>query len=92
MSTEAKPGKASPTQGDLAQAFIEVRGALDGMRACLEHQPIDMLALAKGYASLARAMVAATRASGQTSSRFDAVAKALDLRTPKSALQRFLQP
>lgn len=61
------------------------------MRETLAHQPIDMLALAKGYANLARAMVAATTASGQTSSRFDAAQKALDLRTPKSALSRFLQ-
>lgn len=46
--------------------------------------------MAKAYAALASAMLELARAQGQTSMRFEAVVKALDLTTPKSALRQFL--
>lgn len=70
--------------------FAGVRTALGHMRQVLDGGEVDMIALAKAYAALAQAMHADVLRAGQTSMRFEAVVKALDLRTPKSQLARFL--
>lgn len=54
-------------------------------------QLIDTLAVAESFKAVAMQLLQATHSTGQTSKRFTAVAKALDLATPKSTLQAFLQ-
>ncbi|MDX2021222.1 MAG: hypothetical protein SF187_13360 [Deltaproteobacteria bacterium] len=54
-------------------------------------QLIDTLAVAESFKAVAMQLLQATYSTGQTSKRFMAVVKALDLATPKSALQAFLQ-
>jgi len=70
--------------------FSPVRASLSDMQACLAAPSVDLIGLAKAYAALAGAMLEATRNAGQTSMRFEVVARALDLRTNKSVLKRFL--
>lgn len=53
-------------------------------------KPVNMIKFAEGYQSLARAYVRAIESEGRTSMRAQAVIKALDLSTPKSALLTFL--
>lgn len=62
------------------------------MRQVLDAHEVDLIALGKAYAALAVAVHEDVTRAGQTSMRFEAVRRALDLRTPKSALQRFLEP
>ena len=71
-------------------AFADVRAALERMRDLSSAEPVDLLAMGKAYAALSRAMCEATRASGQSSVRFDAAAKALELTTKKSDLAAFV--
>lgn len=72
------------------EVYAAARAQLTAMDQALSAEPIDLMGLAKHYAALSIAMVDVARAAGQTSVRFEAVRRALDLRTPKSALQRFL--
>ena len=71
--------------------------AWDGLRAgvarldALSRQPtVNLVDLGKAFRAVAEGMVAVTAASGQTSARFEAVVRALDFKTPKSALAAFL--
>ena len=70
--------------------FANVRKHLSEMQQLTSATQVDLVALGKCYAGLAQAMLAAIERVGQSSMRFTAVQKALDLRTTKSALQRFL--
>ncbi len=70
--------------------FAATRTRLGGMRQALEASPVDLMALAKSYAALANAVHEDVTRAGQSSMRFEAVCKALDLRTKKSELQRFV--
>lgn len=80
------PSRVSPD----VPSWAEVRRHIREMDAAFDDQDLTPLVLAKGFAGLAEAMCAAMEADGATSSRFRAVVKALDLKTPKGALQRFL--
>ena len=71
-------------------AFADLESALDVMRALCERDRVHLIELAKAYQKLASAMVAVASATGRPSLRFDAVVRALDLTTPKSALRSFL--
>ncbi len=72
-------------------AWDELRRATDALRALIEAPHADLIALGKAYAGVAHAMVGCAAAAGQTSMRFQAAAKALDLRTSKSALREFVE-
>jgi len=70
--------------------WIALRQRLAALDEKLAPAELDTLDVAKGFAALAVAMLAAVRSSGAQSMRFAAVAKALDLKTPKSHLEAFL--
>lgn len=70
-------------------AWDALREALARMQRLVEGDSLHLVDLGKAYAALASAMLAAAEASGQTSARFRAVARALDLRTPRSAIEAF---
>lgn len=70
--------------------WLVVRQRLAELEEKLTPPELDSLDVAKGFAALAVAMLAAVRSSGAQSMRFGAVAKALDLKTPKSHLEAFL--
>lgn len=70
--------------------FANARAQLDALQQELSKPSVDLIAMAKAYAAFARALLAAVEQAGQSSMRFQAVVKALDLTTPKSALRRFL--
>jgi len=72
------------------EVYAKAQTQLAAMDRALAAEPIDLIGLAKAYAALSTAMVDVAQAAGQSSARFDAVQKALDLRTAKSALQAFL--
>lgn len=72
-------------------AWDALRAALARMSTLTEAPEASLVALGKAYAGLAEAVLAVAEASGQTSARFAAVKKALDLKTPKSALEAFLR-
>jgi hypothetical protein len=71
-------------------AFEQLRVSVKALDALVSAPAADPNGLAKAYASVARAMDAVAASMGLPSARFRAVVKALDLRTPKSALQAFL--
>lgn len=71
-------------------AWADVRRRLREMDAAFDRDGLTALVLAKNFAALAQAFLQAMEADGQTSSRFRAVVKALDLKTPSSQLARFL--
>lgn len=73
-----------------AAVWQDVRTCLRAMDAQLERDEITALDLAKCFASLSQAFLLAMEAGGTGSSRFRAVVKALDLKTPASELKRFL--
>lgn len=73
------------------EAFEALRASHAAMGALLEQPRVNLVELAKAYQAIASAMVAIARASGRPSLRFDAVERALDLRTPKSALRAFVE-
>lgn len=70
--------------------FARVRACLAQMQQALDGEQVDLIVLAKTYTALAQALLADVQRTGQSSMRFEAVCKALDLRTTKSELQRFL--
>ena len=70
-------------------AWDALRAALARMQSLLDADAVHLVDLGKAYAALASAMLAAAEASGQTSARFRAVVRALDLRTPRSAIEAF---
>lgn len=67
-----------------------LRERIDALRALTDRPSVSLVELGKAYQALARAMLEVATASGQTSARFEAVVRALDLKTPKSALHAFL--
>ncbi len=60
------------------------------MTAMLAQPSFSLTDFAKSYEASAHELLAAVKAHGLSSLRFEAAAKALDLRTPKSALERFV--
>jgi hypothetical protein len=73
-------------------AWDEVRGELQRLATLLE-QPQDakrLYAFADGFVRLAKAYHTALKADGKSSVRVQAVEKALDLKTAKSELTRFV--
>jgi hypothetical protein len=81
------PRLEADTQGD---AWDHLRAALSRLDAIAASPRADLVALGKAYAALAEAMREVALAAGQSSARFDAAARALDLRTPKSAIEAFV--
>jgi hypothetical protein len=73
-----------------APAWLLVRERLAELDALLTPESIDSLAVAKAFEKVASALLVATEVSGNSSIRFTAVVKSLDLKTPKSALQSFV--
>ena len=71
-------------------AWEALKDRAEALAATCSGGQVDLLALAKAYAAFAVAIGEAAEAAGQTSMRFEAAAKALDLRTPRSALTAFL--
>lgn len=70
--------------------FAAVRMRLTEMQHTLEGPSVDLMAFAKAYANLASAVLLDVQRAGQSSIRFEAVCKALDLRTTKTELQTFV--
>ena len=72
-------------------AFDALREAHAKMGEQLTAPEVNLVSLAKAYQSLANAMAGMANASGRGSLRFEAVVRALDLRTPKSSLRAFME-
>ncbi|HJL16354.1 MAG TPA: hypothetical protein RMH99_11900 [Sandaracinaceae bacterium LLY-WYZ-13_1] len=73
------------------EAWDTLRDRLDRLRALADRPEVNLVDLGKAYQAVAGAMLEAARASGQSSARFEAVVRALDLKTPKSKLRAFLE-
>ena len=71
-------------------AWDTLRGALDTMQAVAGAPRASHVELGKAFAAVASAMLEVAHAAGQTSVRYSAVAKALELRTKKSLLEAFV--
>ncbi len=71
-------------------AWTAVSVELSTLDPLLAAKPVNALAVAKQFQALAAAMRVAMESHGTASSRFRAVTKALDLKTPKSKLAAFL--
>jgi len=74
-----------------AHPFATTRLRLMEMQAALGGTQVDLITLAKAYAALANALFDDVQRTGQSSMRFEAVCKALDLRTAKSELLAFVR-
>ena len=70
--------------------WLALRQRVEELALLLQGPNIDSLAVGKAFALVANSLKTATATTGQTSMRFDAVVKALDLTTPKSALTAFV--
>ena len=57
----------------------------------LDQPQFNLVQFAKLYEESAKTLLKAVKEQGLSSSRFEAAAKALDLNTAKSKLERFLQ-
>jgi hypothetical protein len=80
-------------QDDLHRAWNAVREQLTRLTASVDGAPdghVDLMRFADGYLALAKAYLIALTLQGKTSMRVESVVRALDLKTPKSALERFL--
>lgn len=73
-------------------AWEALRRASRGLHALSAAETVSLHTLGKAFADVAGAMLAVTAAAGQTSVRYRAVHKALDLRTKKSELTGFVDP
>lgn len=71
--------------------FEELRQAIEALRALTEAPSVNLVELGKAYQRLARTLEAAATEQGPSSMRFAAVVKALDLTTPKSTIEAFLE-
>ncbi len=71
--------------------FEALRHALDAMRALTEQPRVNLVTLAKAFQRVAVTMRAAATEHGPPSTRLAAVERALDLKTPKSRLEAFLE-
>ena len=67
-----------------------VRAHLRDFNTMLEGQIVNPMEMGKLYGELAQSLLEAIQKSGRSSLRFQAAAKALDLKTPKSQLESFL--
>ena len=65
------------------------RKHLREMDAMLDGKSFNLVQIAKLFQASAAAMLEGVKAQGMSSLRFSAVVVALDLKTPKSALERF---
>lgn len=74
-------------QGSEWQAVLQ---QLHVLIAAFDRQDTTSLELAKGFAALAGTFLEAMESGGTSSTRFRAVVKALDLKTPSSKLKLFL--
>ena len=74
-----------------SEAFDALRAALARLSALAGEPRVNLVELARAYQALATAMARLARDAGRPSLRFDAIERALDLRTPKSALRAFLE-
>ena len=72
------------------ERFAELREALAALQALTEQPEVNLVAIGKAYQRVATTLRAATTEHGPPSMRFAAVEKALDLTTPKSAIEAFL--
>jgi hypothetical protein len=72
------------------RAVSEHLAAMTAAVAAAQDGRVDLMRFAEGYAALSRAYLAALMQQGKTSMRVECVVKALDLKTPKSALEKFL--
>ena len=79
-----------PSQYPASPEWLALQSHVHELASLLGTSTIDTLAVAKAFARVAKSLHAATAASGESSLRFDAVVKALDLTTPKSALKMFV--
>lgn len=73
-------------------AWDDLRAHLRQMQKVLDEPSVHLLDLAKPFQGIAGALLTGVKDAGISSARFEAVVKALDLKTPKSRLQGFLQP
>jgi hypothetical protein len=69
----------------------ELAAALSAMSAMLAQPSMNLVQLAERFETAANALLAGAQQSGLSSLRLRAVVKALDLKTPKSTLERFLE-
>ncbi|MCB9593673.1 MAG: hypothetical protein H6719_13150 [Sandaracinaceae bacterium] len=74
-----------------AAGFGALREAHAKLGALIERPSVNLIELAKAFTAVASAMASIARDAGRPSLRFDAVERALDLRTPKSALRAFVE-
>jgi hypothetical protein len=68
-----------------------LRAAVRELAGMLDDKVVNLTQLGKVVARLAQHLLGAVEESGLSSQRFRAVAKALDLKTPKSSLAAFLE-
>ncbi|MEZ4272153.1 MAG: hypothetical protein R3C68_12205 [Myxococcota bacterium] len=80
---------ADPTTQPWQQLADTTRDLLQQLTSS-HGESLDMQRFAKTYEALAHGFLAATRSEGHSSLRMEAVIKALDLRTKKSALEAFV--
>ncbi len=77
----------------LRAAWSSVRLRLERLTATVDSGQaghVDLMRFADDYAALSREYLVALRLQGKSSMRVESAVKALDLKTPKSALERFL--
>ncbi len=75
---------------DLHQAWRAVQQELEVLNATVEAGvPVDLQRFAGELGALIQSYKAALELQGKTSVRIECVLKALDLKTPKSELERF---
>ena len=69
----------------------KVRSQVRELEQMLSQPHFNLVQLGKVYEASAKALLAAVKEHGLSSLRFEAAASALDLQTPKTKLERFLQ-
>ena len=72
-------------------SWEEFRCHLKEMEAMLGQSQFNLVRFAKIYEALSKTLLKAVKERGMSSSRFEAAAKALDLNTVRSKLDRFLE-
>ena len=68
-----------------------LRCHLQEMEAMLGQPQFNLVQFAKIYEASAKTLLKAVKERGMSSSRFEAAARALDLKTPKSKIDQFLE-
>jgi hypothetical protein len=72
-------------------SWKKLRCHLEEMEAMLGQPKFNLVQFAKVYEASAKTLLKAVKERGMSSSRFEAAAKALDLSTARTKLDRFLQ-